>query len=839
MAASDLIQDLRYAARQLRRVPGFTVAAVLTLALGVGAHAAFFSVVNAIAFRPIAGVQLGQVYAIQTVRPNGRHESSVSLAGLRALERDLPADALAVSAVLDSQLMVQGAGRAEILSVDVVSGGFAQTFGLLAQHGRWIGRDDDRDGVPQRVVVISDRIWREWFGADPGVVGRPALKASKTPLTIVGVATRDFTGLLSHLGQHADLWIPLADWMEAHSAGPRLAEALEVPVFVRSRATGTPSPALAGALHAILSRQPGPQNIFVRPGQFRAQEVSTHVLVPAEESLRRTEATRIGLVLLALSSLVLLAACANFANMLYARNAARAGELAIRLSLGAGRWRAIRLLLVEAGLIGFLAGGLGVLTGSAAVAAFQAAFPTLEINSYQRFTFDFDLDWLAVLTALAAGIAAASIAGGAAGWRATRIHPTALASSSVLSSASTARGRMRRTLVAVQVTAAVLLVMSAGLVVEQLTRQMTRRLHVHYDKTPLTAARVDMGLHEYPESRGQVFFDRWLDEARRLPGVERAALSDAIPGGELASFERTIVGAESHPGMSGEPPRIGAGFMRVSPGFFATLGIDLIAGRDFGPGDAAGAPRVAILSANAVDALWPGQDPLGKRLTVERVPLTVVGISPNLVSGFRGGEATWSEQVTGTRPSNTVIVPFAQYYRPNMFVIVRSPGRAQEDALRLAVQRIDENVAVREAGTVSSLLSWLDYVWAAATVMFGLAVVSLGIAMLGVYGVVSFFVSTRMREFGIRLALGATPRRLMKLVFDYSLHVILVGLLPAIFLAAVGSRLIESRRFDLMPNEISTWVAVPLLMIAAGVLAGLVPARRASRVDPNVALRDL
>jgi predicted permease len=836
---TELEQDFRYAARQLRRMPGFTVAAVVTLALGVGAHTAFFSVVNAIAFRPIAGVQLDRIYAIQAVRPNGRQESSVSLAGLRALERDLPADALAVGAVRDSQLTVQGAGRAEVLMVDVVSGGFAGTFGLLAQQGRWIGRDDDRDGVSQRVAVISDRLWREWFGADPGVVGRMWLKAATTPLTIIGVAPREFSGLLSHLGQHTDLWMPAAAWAEAASASPRFIESVEFPVFIRSRTTGTPSTALAGALHTILSRQPGPQNIFVRPGGFRTADVSTHVLVPAEDVLRRSEATRVGLILLSLSGLVLLAACANFANMLYARNAARAGELAIRLSLGAGRWRAIRLLLAEAGLIGLLAGGLGLLIGSVGVAAFQAVFPTLEISSSQRFAFNFDLDWHAVLSALAAGIAAACIAGGASGWRATRIQPTALTSSSGLSTASTARGRMRRTLVAVQVTAAVLLVMAAGLFVEELTRQMTRRLHVHYDKTPLTAARVDVGLHEYPESRGHAFFEQWLDEARRLPGVERAALTDAVPGGERASFERTTVIAESQPGMSGYPPRIGAGFVRVSPGFFATLGIELVAGRDFGPGDAAGAPRVAILSANAAEALWPGQDPLGKRLTVEGSPVTVVGMSPNLVSGFRDVEAAWSEQVPGTRPSNTMFVPFAQYYRANMFVIVRSPGTAQADALRMAVQRIDENVAVRQAASVASMLSWLDYVWAAASVMFGLAAVALAIAMLGVYGVVAFFVSTRTREFGIRLALGATPRGLMKLVVDYSLHVILVGLLPAVFIAAVGSRLIESRRFDLMPNEISTWVVVPLVLVAAGIVAGYFPARRAARVDPNVALRNL
>jgi putative ABC transport system permease protein len=174
-----------------------------------------------------------------------------------------------------------------------------------------------------------------------------------------------------------------------------------------------------------------------------------------------------------------------------------------------------------------------------------------------------------------------------------------------------------------------------------------------------------------------------------------------------------------------------------------------------------------------------------------------------------------------------------------MFAIVRSPASAQLDALRLAAQRVHPDVAVTRAATVPTLLSWQNALWAAASAMFGVAAVALMIAMLGVYGVVAFFVSTRTREFGIRLALGATPRGLMKLVLDYSLHVVIVGLLPAVLIAAVASRLIESRQIDLLPNEISTWVVVPLTLVAAGIVAGLVPARRAARVDPNVSLRQL
>jgi predicted permease len=544
-------------------------------------------------------------------------------------------------------------------------------------------------------------------------------------------------------------------------------------------------------------------------------------------------------VLLALSALVLLAASANFANLLFARNRARTGELAIRLSLGAGRWRAVRLLLGEATLIGALAAVTGLALGLAFTSAFATTFPMLGIGRSRRLSFDLGPDALVVLSVLAVAVLSAATVGLATAWRATRARSVSVvASASGLSATATIRGgRSQVLLVAVQVTSAVLLVMAAGLFVERVRAELTGRRHIHYDPAPLTLASVNLSLHDYPESRGREFFDRLLDDARALAGVERAVLTSGIPPGS-----RTVIQADDPPeGRAGEPPRIYTGFMRVSPGFFATVGLNLRAGRDFGPGDGPGAPLVAILSESAAGALWPGQDPLGKRLVIERRTVTVVGVSPNLVSGLTGPreEFPGSERFPATRPSNNVFLPFAQHYTPAMSVIVRSRGQGQVDALRAAVNRIDEHVAVVRAAAVSSLLDRIGALWAAATVMATLAAVALTIAMLGVYGVVSFFVSSRTREFGIRLALGATPRGLMKLVLDHSVHVVLVGLLPAVFIAAVGSRLIESRQFDLMPNEISTWVAVPLLLVAAALAAAYFPARRAARVDPNVSLKEL
>jgi hypothetical protein len=476
--------------------------------------------------------------------------------------------------------------------------------------------------------------------------------------------------------------------------------------------------------------------------------------------------------------------------------------------------------------------GIGALSG------LQAVFPTIEISRTERVVLAFGADPLVVVSALAAGVLASLIVSFGAAWRVTRLSAqSALASFSTTSRA----GRTQVAFVSVQVTAAVLLVMGAGLFIEQIRKDLSRRLHVHYEAAAMTAARVDVALHDYAEARGRVFFDRLVNEARALPGVERAALAEAIPASRPGPDRTTIIAEDPPGGRAGEPPRINAAFMRVSPGFFDTAGVRLRAGRDFGPGDTVGAPLVAIVSESAADALWPGGDPLGRRFTLGKQLVSIVGVSPNVVSGLTGSreEHPGSERFPATRPSNYVFVPFAQHYQPSMFVLVRAPEQAQTDALRAVVRRVDEQVAVLQATPVSAQLRWLGAVWSAAVVMLTLASVALAIAMLGVYGVVSFFVNSRMREFGIRLALGATPRGLMKLVFDYSLHIVIVGLLPAVFIAAVASRVIESRQYDLMPNDISTWVTVPLLLVASGLVAGYFPARRASRVDPNLTLRSL
>jgi putative ABC transport system permease protein len=360
---------------------------------------------------------------------------------------------------------------------------------------------------------------------------------------------------------------------------------------------------------------------------------------------------------------------------------------------------------------------------------------------------------------------------------------------------------------------------------------------VLYDTTPLVSARVRSSGMEYSESAARALFDQVLAVALQLPNVDSAAIADAIPGAATAGPRYGMSGL-----VADDPSRVASGLPRrydvysihASPNFLRTTGIALRRGRDLIPADAEGA-MVALISESAADALWPGQDPLGKHLKCcgYRAPLTVVGVFADPVDS--------ADRSPQTRLSNFVILPIFQMAGIDPVVLVRSKiPVGQIDALRGAIGNVDPDAPVFEVSTVDDiLLNGVAGQRAVRWLFTTLGALALLISVLGIYGVVTYFVSQRTREFGVRLALGATPRAVVKMVLDYTIHVMLVGLLPAVFVAAVSTRLLEHNLMNLMPNSIAAWVQTPIAMLVAGIVAGLVPARRAARVDPNVALREL
>jgi putative ABC transport system permease protein len=826
----------RYAWRQLRRSPGFTAVAVGTLALGIAANTAFFSIVNALILKPVPGVSFDGVSVI------AKRIASLSSAEVRGLERDRAEGLAAVAAVSSPYPMkIQTRGRLEVVQAEFVTGGFAHVLNLPAQHGRWIRPEDDGDPSGEAVAVVSDRIWRHWFGAGDVTTGRFQLRIRlqlgrlnrTTTFTVIGVARPEFNGVRGRF-ERRDLWLPSAAFAKFVPDAKDRQQWLRfehLTALARLDAGVAPE-GLAGRLTQRLADS-SPK----RPGAMDSVRV-----IDAATAFRRGSLLDISYAILGLSSLVLIAACANLTNMIVARGATRAAEMAVRLSLGASRGHLIRLLFAEVSLIAIVAAGIGLGLALAAIRLFTDAFPYLLAGRYAGFTLDLSPDVRVIAFAFATGGLAAIAVGGMTAWRAARSPLLQVLAGSGAPAGITPRSqRLRTAMVGVQVTVAVVLVMVAGLGWEEMRKTLDRAdmygRRVGYDTRPLTSVQINLADHGYEDARAQAALLRLADDVRRIPGVEGVALADALPGTAKTRWtaQMTMFAARDSAGNPSTTHLVNGSFARVSPGLQKTIDLKLLRGRDIAASDGPGATKVAVVGARTAARLWPGEDPIGKEMVFGvKDWLTVVGVCEDPITA--DGNAPLMQ-------SHFVFVSWQQYYKASipMRVVIRS--RAPDghlEAARAAVRAIDEEVAVLDASWVEdSTLAWVKPQQAAALLMTSIGALALGISMLGVYGVIAYFVSVRSREFGIRLALGSTRRAVVKRVLDQAIHLTLIGLLAGVFIVAIASRFIQSRQLDFMPNEIETWVAVPLLIFAAGVIAGLFPAMRAARVSPNAALKDL
>ncbi len=804
---------------------------MLTLALGIATNTAIFAIVDELNFKPIANTNVDDVYTLwMSDRSVGRYSDEVQIADYETIRAYPPPGIVAVCAVTfgygAGQLQIPG--RAENALGLSVSGGYANVFRLRAQAGRWISDEDNQGVAGADVAVISDRLWREWFAARPEIAGVATITINRRFHRIVGVAQPGF------LGDSVDYWRPMGHPvpLPASSMTLRLRKIQPgVQVSIRT-SPGTAPVQIADALTAaISSRVPRPES---PGGKVELVEAGRNTV----DRLART-----GYLILGFAALVFFAACANLGNMLYARTTEREGELAIRLALGATRAAIVRLLLAETVLICAAAATLGLAMAVVALRLFSDAFPALQVNYFQHVTLDLSLDWRTFAFAVGAGAAAAIFVGLASVWRSGRVSLlTRLAASSQAVVARTEGRTLRTLLVSIQITAAVVLLIASDIFIENTGRRFDERLL--FDTSHLAAARLELP-QEYDESRGPHFFDQLVARVRAFDGVEAAALADALPGGSAPSPRGGFAAftAEAPPrGVSGLPRRLDGSWIHASPGYVATLGLTLTRGRDLQPTDAAGSLPVVVITESVASGLWPGEDPIGKRIVCCREAhlRTVVGVVSDPVRSSIASPLT--------RPGNFVILPAAQKFEREMLIVLRSATPlAQIEPLRRAVVSLDESVPVFDAGLVERTQFAGPAAERASRVLAGsLGAIALAIAVLGVYAVVSYFVSRRRREFGLRLALGATRGQVVKLVVDYAIHMVLVGLLPGVLLASLGTRVFEAELTRLRMfgpdgrltawSSLTVWVAVPLLMLVAGVLAAYIPARRAatsSRAAPS------
>jgi predicted permease len=834
----NLYQDLRYALRTLAKAPAFTLIVVLTLALGIGANAAIFTLMDQVLLRTLPVKEPERLVVLDAPGPNSgsTHNNSNTLTPIsHPMFTDLRDKATVFDGVLARcaapiHLGVQG--QTEQVEGELVSGTFFDVLGVGPAVGRLFTAEDDKKPGGHPVVVLTHGFWTRRFAADPRIVGQ-SVSINGQPFTVLGVSAAGFYGV--EVGAPVDVFVPLA--MQPLVIATFTADTLQnrrvrwLTPMARLKPGTTAAEAAAG-VNVLYGQilQDELQQMSSKSERFRREFAKNKlVLLPGgrgTSELRGQSRTTL-LVLMGMVGLVLLIACANVANLLLARATSRQKEVAMRLALGASRGRLVRQLLAESVVLSLLGGTAGLLVSFWTADVLLRADP--DGNAVRAFSAEPDLRVagfafaLSVLTGVVFGLVPA--------FQSTRpdVFPT-LKSESGSVVGGTRPFRFRRGLVIAQVALSLLLLVGAGLFARSLHNLMT--LDPGFEKGRLLTFGVDPSLNGYDEARQRAVVKQIQDEIAAEPGV--ASVSFCNIGFMTSSAWSSTVRVEGY--VPKDDENMNPNLLAVGPGIFHTLGITLVAGRDVTDADAKGAPRVAVVNESFARYFFKDQDPVGRHFGFGRksegaeLPITIVGL-------VRDGKVT-SLKETAKR---YVYMPYTQETDlGEMTFYVRTAGAVDPLAARVRkiVGSVDAslpvtNLKTMEAQIRQSLL--VERLVASLSAAFGLLATLL--AGLGLYGVMSYAVTLRTREIGIRMALGAERSRVLGLVLRE------VSLLTAIGFAfglpggyALG-RLVEAQLFGLTARDPFTFAVATATLLAAALLAGYVPAARAARVDPMVALR--
>lgn len=806
-----LWQDVKYGARMLRRTPGFTLVAVVTLALGVGANTAIFSVVNTVMLRPLPYQEPDRLVRLWESNPSkGWPQFAFSHANfLDFRAQNTTFERLAAQAGAGFTLTT--GGDAMIVRTFAVTANLLPTLGINPALGRHFRDDEDRPGGNTRVALLTDGLWRRRFNADPAIVGT-TITLDRQPYEVVGVMPKELE--VAWGGPRIDLYVPLAPDPARSRSDHRL-------VVIGRLRDGVTLEQAQSELTTIAGRL---------ATQYPASNEGWGVTMATFYDWLIPQANREALlVLLGAVGLVLLIACGNVASLLLARASTREREFSVRAALGAQRSRIIRQLLVESVLLAVLAGGVGILlafaTAKILIAAAPAAVPRIEELSIDRTVIAFAIG-LSLLAAFIFGLVPAL-------HTARSSVGESLKEGTRSSTASRGGQRMRSFLVVAEVALSVALLIGAGLLIRSFWR--VQQVNPGFTSEHVVSMRVNLPRTTYDtDVKARMFYERLLPELRALPGVVGAATASGIPlDGGNTSTEVTVPGRP--PSGDVQPS---ADWRLVSDGYFRAMGIPL-RGRDFTAADALTNDkgeeinRVAIISEETARRYWPGEDPIGKTVILHSFsdsPQTIIGVAGDVRSFGLDAE-----------PRPMVYGPAMLFTRWNpMSVVVRSHGDADAQVVnvRTVVRGIDPEVPVFDVSLVADLLSdslgsrrFNTYLLAC------FAAVALVLSCVGLFGVLAYLVAQRTRDIGIRMALGASRPDVFRLIIGQGLRLALVGALAGVVAGYGGAQLLRSLLFSVEPADPLTMVAVPMLLLAVALVACYIPARRATRVDPIIALR--
>jgi len=817
---NNILKDLRYAIRMLIKTPGVTLVAVITLALGIGANTAIFSSVSAFTSRPLPVPKPDQlIRPVEIAEDRGtadnfsypdfvdyRNQSTV-FSGLCAEDM--------VQVAIDTQ------EQNDVIWGQIVSGNFFDMLQIKPVMGRAFAPDEDGAPGAHPVVVLGHSLWQRRFASDPNIVGK-TLRLNNRQFQVIGVAPESFKG--TKFGLSMDFWAPMAMVGELSGSADLLTSRDSHWLTILGRLKpGVDVSQASAEMNAISLR--------LNQAYMDERSNNTQAKVVTEIDGRWGEAATViktgGMLAMAIVALVLLIACANVANLLLARAAARRKEIGIRLALGASRARLIRQLLTESLLLSLIGGGLGLLLANWMTDLMQGFIPVLQYNVVEDF---FALDSRALMFTLVISVATGIVFGLAPAWNSSNpdVVPVLKGGSGIVEKGRTRRVTLRSSLVVAQVALSLVVLVCAGLFIKSFRK--AQQMDPGFDTKNAVLMTLNPPLVGYDNDRTRNFYQQITERARSIPGVEAVALTRLMPLGDSSNSNGPVLkeGETLARGSAGRDITTNV----ISPDYFKAMQIPIMEGRDFDDRDREKTQRVVIVNQRMAQVLWPNESAVGKRIFIgadSHDPLEVVGVVKT------GKYRTLAED-----PRMFFYYPLSQRRPGIMTMVMRTNGDPRNfvGALRHEVQQLDRAVPMSAVKTMEQHMTWP--LWGpslAATLALAFGVIALLLSSIGLYSVMAYVVSQRTKEVGIRMALGASRQDVLKMITSQGMRLAIVGAGLGLVLALLLAKVMSSLLIGVSGYDITTFVIVAVVLSVVAFVASYLPARRATKVNPLIALR--